>query len=353
MSNENKALMPINNKLPIEQKRNISRINDGFKRTGKIVLSGAATLAGVAIGGPVGFTVSVVSLANAVQETMYKRTKGSMFMTKKNIKGEISAWQDIWKLKNFSQLKGLIKEQKAAMMGLEILTHLDRYKQQFSDQNKITKPSRNGEYGVYTTVFTTKTHGINIKTIEALEKLGYLQIESKEPRNKSILLSEKITFKEYKEAKEAIIAKITLDKENIKKHEKQLYDIRLRLTDKPLDLEEIYKNYLEVRNTKGKNENRKSLRRIGIMFELLQDTNIDFERDSIGILQIKNNSEESFAKRIEKQIQQEDKNKQFRESLQEEIEPEMTQQPEKAQQQEIETLQTVGENKIQDGDERG
>lgn len=335
MSNENKALIPINTGLAIQQKRNIKRIGDGAKRVGKVLLSSGLSVASLGasavIGGPIAFSVGMgaytILAANALQEARYKRTKDSMFMTKRNIKGEISLFQDAWNLKNFSKIKGFEPHEKGAAMGLEMLVGLEQHKQQFADQKKKLEPSRDSEeYGVYPTVFATKTHGINIKTIEALENLGYLQIESKEPKNKSILLAEKIGFKQYKEAREAAVAKIKSNEEELKKHQKQMFEIKFKLTDKPVDLEGLYKNYLQLKETRERTPNRKDIMRIGAILQALENRNIDLERDNLGVLQIKYGAKEAFAKRVEREKQIGEADEKFRESLREDVETEITQQ---------------------------
>lgn len=350
MSNENKSLMPINTGLAIQQKRNIKRIGDGFKRVGKVMLNsglsvvtlGTAAIIGGPVAFPVGAGVSAILAANAFQEARYNRTKDSMFMTKRNINGEVSLWQDA--LKSASKIKGFEPHEKGAAMGLEMLVGLEKYKQQFADKKKQLDPARDeSEYGVYSTVFTTKTHGINIKTIEALENLGYLQIESKEPKNKSLLLVEKIGFKQYNEAKEAAVAKIKSDEETLKKHQKQMYEIKFKLTDKPVDLEGLYRNYLQLKETRERTPNRKDIMRIGIILEALENRNIDLERDNLGVLQIKYNSKESFAKRVEREKQIGEADEKFRESLREDVETEIVQQkPETERTQQVEKEQDEG-----------
>lgn len=350
MSNESKALMPTNKGLAIQQKRNIKRIGDGFKRVGKVMLNsglsvvtfGAAAIIGGPLAFPVGVGASAILAANAYQEARYNRTKNSMFMIKRNINGEVTLSQDA--LKSASKIKGFEPHEKGATMGLEMLVGLENYKQQFEDKKKQIAPSRNeSEYGVYPTVFATKTHGINIKTIEALENLGYLQIESKEPKNKSLLLVEKIGFKQYNEAKEAAVAKIKSDEETLKKHQKQMYEIKFKLTDKPVDLEGLYKNYLQLKETRERTQNRKDIMRIGAILQSLENRNIDLERDNLGVLQIKYGAKEAFAKRVEREKQIGEADEKFRESLRENVETEIIQQrPETERTQQVEKEQDEG-----------
>lgn len=318
MDKTNNLPILANNKMPIERKRNIKRIKQNAKRMGKIALNAGIAVAGLgisAIGGPVTATIGtgmyVISGVNAGKQIIYKKhDKNSMFVTRTDMKGETKLSQDITEFRAFNKMKGFEPQEKGALMGLEMLVGLQNYKQQFSDQNKRKEISVDGENNVYTPVFKTKTHGINIKTIEALEKLGYIQIEQKEPTNKSLLILEKLQFKQYEDVRKALNAKITSDKETINKYEKQMYEVKFRLTDKPLNLEELYKQYSEVKTERG----NAPLKRIGIILEALKDKKIDVKTDNLGINKIEYDSQESLAKRVIREMESKNSNKKFRES---------------------------------------
>ena len=330
MNKESNLPIVTNNRLPIEQKRNLNRIKEGFKRAGKIGLNALLAISGLgvaAVGGPVmttlGAGLSIISATNVGKDIIFKKAnKESMFVTKKNLKGEMSLYQESTNLETFKRMRGLKPQEKGALMGLEMLVGLQNFKQQYSDQNKKTEISKDGQTNVYPQVFTTVTHGINIKTIEALAKLGYLQVEQKEPKNKSILLFEKIQFEQYEEAKKAVKAKLSRDKEQLKKHEKQMYKIKFRLTDKPLNIEELYKQYAEVKFSRGD----ASLKRIGIILEALKEQNVDVITNGLGISEIKYGTEESLAKRVTREIENKDASKRFREAQAAEIDESIQQQ---------------------------
>ena len=312
----------IKNTLPIKQKRTIYRIKNGLKRFGKIALNfGIATtglvlleLASPIIAG-LGAGIFLVSGTNAVYNIVLKKEDKLMFVTRKNLKGELMISQDSLNVTEMSKMVGMEPYEKGALMGVHTLIGLQRYKQQFKDQNKKNEKARDGENNVYFQKFKTITHGINIKTIEALEKLGYIQIERNEPKMKSLLISEKIGFKQYKEAKDAVIAKITNNQEEILKHQKQMREIIFRLTDKTFDFEQIYKDYKQVLPTKEKNLRRKPLRRIGVILEALKDTNIDIRNNDVGLPELYYNSQESFTKRMDKEIEQSREQEDFKNSL--------------------------------------
>lgn len=300
MSKENLPIALKSNQLAVNKRKN-KRIIEGIKRVGKIALSAGVGISGfvvTTISGPAaiaGFGLYMVGTVNAAMDVIYKKTsKNSMFDQRRNVKGEMYISQSIRDLKSFKKMKGFNKHEKAAMMGLDILIGLQSFKQQFEDRGIITEPARDGKNNLYPQVYSTKTHGVNIDTIEALESLGYIQIERKIAKGRSNLFIEKLEFGQYKEAKDALFSRDESKKV-------QMYDIALRVTDKPIDFEEIYKQYLEIKGTKGKSEKASSIRRIGIIMETLRKRNIDIVKNDIGETIIVYNSEEPFATRMKRE----------------------------------------------------
>jgi len=300
MSQENLPIKLKNNQLAIN-KRNNKRTINGMKRIGKIVLSSGIAILGLSsipIGGPVaiaGFGLYMTSAVNAGMDIVYKKTnENSMFVQRKNAKGEIYISQSLKDFKAFKKMKGFNAYEKGAMMGLQLITELQSIKQQFEDKGTITEKSRDGENNVYPQIYSTTTHGVNIDTMEALEKLGYIQIEKKEPKDKSNLFLAKLGFGQYKEAKEALFSK-----DDSKKV--QMYDITLKVTDKSIDFEEIYKSYLDLKGTREKSEKTTSIKRIGIILETLRKRNIDIVKNDIGETVIDYNAQESFASRVKRE----------------------------------------------------
>ena len=109
----------------------------------------------------------------------------------------------------------------------------------------------------------------------------------------------KILFGQYKEAAQGIISSFSKD-EN-KKHEVQLYDIAFKITDKPLNFEQIYKTYQELKETRGINPVRKPIKRLGIIIEALKNRNIDIITNEIGETVIDYKTQESFANRMKRE----------------------------------------------------
>jgi len=310
MNHESLPIELKNYQLAVNKRKN-KRTIQGIKRIGKIALNFGVGFSGLvvsAIGGPIttaaGLTVAVASITNAEIEILYKKlSENSMFVQRKQANGEIKITQSIKDFKSFEKMDGFNPSEKLAMMGLELLVELQSIKQQFEDKGIITERTDNGENNVYPQIYTTKTHSGNIDTIEALEKLGYLQIKRKEPSGTSSLFFEKLGFRQYKEAREALFTKNQSKKV-------EMYELALQVTDKPIDFEEIYKSYTKLRGTREKSEKTSSIKRLGVILEALRNKNIDIVKNDIGETVIDYKAEESFAKRMKRE--QTDSNAEYR-----------------------------------------
>ena len=190
MSKEELPMIIPEKKMAI--KRQKQRNIEGIKRVGKVVGSFGLAALGVGalgLGGPiavVGAGAYVIAGTNAIKNIIFKSAgKNSMFVTKRKLNGELEIDQDSTKLKQAQKIKALQPQEKAAMMGLGMLVSLRNIQQMYEDKDIQTGPAQNGENNVYPQVFSTVTHGDNIKTLEALEKLGYIQIDRKEFKKKS------------------------------------------------------------------------------------------------------------------------------------------------------------------------
>lgn len=309
--------------LTIEKKRNFARANEELKRAGKIALQGIIAFGGLTVSAisaaPVlttlGLCTGVLGASRAIYNTRFKTYKDMIFTTKKKLNGEISIFQDATNVKMLSKMKGFEPHEKAALMGLQNFIGLQRYQQKFMDKNMISTLSRDGKSWVYDKTFSTVTHGINIKTFKALESLGYIQIESLEDKKKKTLVLERLGFGQYKEAGASIKAVLTNNQEEKNKYMKQMQEIKFKLTDKPFDINDVYKEYLDIKDTKEKNPRRKDIKRIGVILDALKDKNIDIEKDKLGIPKINYNSDKSFVKRIEQEKEFEKRENSFRENL--------------------------------------
>lgn len=315
----NEALpVAVEEKKMMVAKRNKQRNINGIKRIGKIAVNAGLAVAGIGtmtLGGVVatiGAGVYFFAGINAVKNIIFKDAgKDSMFVLQRK-NGELVIAQDSTKIKQAQKIKNLEPNEKAAMMGLGMLVSLRNIQQEFEDKEIQTDPARNGENNVYSQVYSTITHGDNIKTLEALETLWYVQIERKDFKKKSVFISERLGFGEVESAKQAFLAQF--NNEEKKKYEHDFYNIALKITDKKLNVEELAQKYINIDNIdKSRRTERKALKSIGLIFRALKNQNIDIGVNEIGENQIVYNSEQSFFNRVEKENF--DKNEEYRKKM--------------------------------------
>ena len=316
-------------------KRQKQRNIEGIKRVGKIAGNFGLAALGVGalgLGGPiavVGAGAYVIAGTNAIKNIIFKSAgKNSMFVTKRKLNGELEIDQDSTKLKQAQKIKALQPQEKAAMMGLGMLVSLRNIQQMYEDKDIQTEPAQNGENNVYPQVFSTVTHGDNIKTLEALEKLGYIQIDRKEFKKKSTFAWERLGFGEYKSAQKAFLAQF--NPEERKGYEHDFYDMAIQITDKKLNVDELAQRYVNVDQIdKSDRQERKALKTIGLIFKALKNSKIDISMNELGEAQIKYDSEEPLLKRVQRENL--DKCEEYRKTMYVGNEIEQTQVQEKCQ----------------------
>lgn len=305
MSKEELPMIIPEKKMAI--KRQKQRNIEGIKRVGNVVGSFGLAALGVGalgLGGPiavVGAGAYVIAGTNAIKNIIFKSAgKNSMFVTKRKLNGELEIDQDSTKLKQAQKIKALQPQEKAAMMGLGMLVSLRNIQQMYEDKDIQTEPAQNGENNVYPQVFSTVTHGDNIKTLEALEKLGYIQIDRKEFKKKSTFAWERLGFGEYKSAQKAFLAQF--NPEERKGYEHDFYDMAIQITDKKLNVDELAQRYVNVDQIdKSDRQERKALKTIGLIFKALKNSKIDISMNELGEAQIKYDSEEPLLKRVQRE----------------------------------------------------
>lgn len=333
MSKEELPMIIPEKKMAI--KRQKQRNIEGIKRVGKVVGSFGLAALGVGVlglGGPiavVGAGAYVIAGTNAIKNIIFKSAgKNSMFVTKRKLNGELEIDQDSTKLKQAQKIKALQPQEKAAMMGLGMLVSLRNIQQMYEDKDIQTEPAQNGENNVYPQVFSTVTHGDNIKTLEALEKLGYIQINRKEFKKKSTFAWERLGFGEYKSAQKAFLAQF--NPEERKGYEHDFYDMAIQITDKKLNVDELAQRYVNVDQIdKSDRQERKALKTIGLIFKALKNSKIDISMNELGEAQIKYDSEEPLLKRVQRENL--DKCEEYRKTMYVGNEIEQTQVQEKCQ----------------------
>lgn len=333
MSKEELPMIIPEKKMAI--KRQKQRNIEGIKRVGKVVGSFGLAALGVGalgLGEPiavVGAGAYVIAGTNAIKNIIFKSAgKNSMFVTKRKLNGELEIDQDSTKLKQAQKIKALQPQEKAAMMGLGMLVSLRNIQQMYEDKDIQTEPAQNGENNVYPQVFSTVTHGDNIKTLEALEKLGYIQIDRKEFKKKSTFAWERLGFGEYKSAQKAFLAQF--NPEERKGYEHDFYDMAIQITDKKLNVDELAQRYVNVDQIdKSDRQERKALKTIGLIFKALKNSKIDISMNELGEAQIKYDSEEPLLKRVQRENL--DKCEEYRKTMYVGNEIEQTQVQEKCQ----------------------
>lgn len=236
-----------------------------------------------------------------------KKSKNSMFGVVKIKKLKIGQYPSIKGIQEMKKLNS--KSEKASLMGIDIITMMQGFQQEYRDIGKMIL-SKDGKQMVYPQIFETDTHGVNVRMIETLEKMGYIEILQKEKKGKSILFLERLGFGEHQAAREALISKIKGKNEGAR----QVYHLEVRLTDKELNLEKMYKEYLENNDTKVKNTHRNS-NLIAKMLEDLKDQNIDIRTNELGEQELVYDATTSLAKRVEKEVEEERRRKKFMEAI--------------------------------------
>lgn len=325
MENENKALVSVSEKsLAKSSSKNLGVKYDNITRGLKVAggvglwLGGAfCTFAPILPLQVAGWSLVVaggIGLTNGI----LKNEPSLMFMTSKK-KGVIEIQENMIRALS-SDMKGYTAYEKGGMMVLQTLVGFSRWKENLKGSS--FEVDENGNK-IYDQKISTTTHGINIKTLSALEKLGYIKIDSVDDKTrgalgsliglpaskkKSLLLAEKIGFKNWPDLKKIFKAKISGDKETLDSMRKDMKQVNFRLTDKEINFEELYNRCANLKEVTSKEE-KLALMRLGIVFDnvkgILANKNIDIEKDMFGRDIIKYGKKYSFSNRISKKKEEE------------------------------------------------
>lgn len=326
MSKENLPISVDNNKS-LAEKRKEKRDFEQIKRSAKAAISaGLATVGFFAIW--FGAGIPPIALAggaalcgfgtNAVIKKWYKSAgKDSMFVLAKNLKGELEIGQNSLGFKKAQKIKALQPQEKAAMMGLGMIVSLKNIQQMYEDEEVETQPSKDGRSNVYPQVFSTVTHGDNIKTLEALETLGYIQINRKDFEKKSTFAYERFGFGEKESAKKAFFAQFNPDERKLYEHD--FFNIAVQITDKKINVDELVQRYINVNQIDKSNiKERKALKTVGLIFKALKNSKIDVKVDELGESQIVYDSDRSLLTRVQEEST--DKCEEYRKSVKKDAE---------------------------------
>ena len=301
------------NNLPVEVKKksllasnpSYGKVFDNLRRAGAIIGSATTTLLGLgitAIPFPpatiAGYGLFAAGLARFTQNVTLKTEPTLLFGSKKQ-GDEIGIYQDLLDFGTSTRMTGYEPLEKMAMMGLQTLVGFSRYKQNL--KNSPYEENENGEK-IYSQKFATLTHGINLENFKALEALGYIKIDSmtsqfepksldekfaaltkkKDEPKRSYLLMEKIGFGNWKGAKDAAKAMFFGNKEDKEKNSKEMQKVSFRLTDKPIDFEEIKKFRDHQYRKSLPPEMAKAAYKIGMMARLMESRNLSIKQDAFG-----------------------------------------------------------------------
>lgn len=272
--------------------------------------SGAIALAGGA--------VAIYSGVRALQNVVYKTEPSLMFISRRGANGERAIFQDT-RADLAAHMIGYKAAEKAGMMGLQTFVGFSRYKESLKGTPYM---QREDGSKVYTQKYSTVTHTVNLKNFEYLEKLGLIEIESREENfkntgaiskalgiepkgKKSLLIAEKIGFNNYKSLKEIAQAAISRDEEALNSNKVTLEKVTFRLTDKPIDFEDMFLKVNGARPYESPEERVALGRFLGLFNEkrgILGKRGIDIGKDRLGRDIILYNKKENFADRMQEQL---------------------------------------------------
>lgn len=297
VKSEEKGLLKGNTKL--------ANITDSIRRVGKIIGAGAVSFVGlgmlVAPGmlplNIAGFGVLTGGITRLAQNVNLKVEPNLLFGSKK-VDDEILIFQDPANIRLASRMAGYENYEKAAMMGMQTLIGLSRYKDNLKDSSFEI-----GEDGqkIYSQKFATVTHSINLDNLKYLEDLGYIKIDSteetfkgktldekltalgsKDGKVKSYLIMEKLGFGNFGGVKDAFKAMRSKDEKVKDENREIMKKVTFRLTDKPLDFEEIA-NFSNPKVRKSLSpEKRLAVNRLASMSRIMRGRKIEVEKDAFG-----------------------------------------------------------------------
>ena len=284
----------------------IGKMMDSLRRTGAIMGSSITMVLGlgmaavpIPLANVAGWGVFAAGLTNFTENVTLKTEPTLLFGSKKQ-GDEIGIYQNLFNFTDSTRMAGYDSLEKMSMMGLQTLVGFSRYKQNLKDTP--SELSEDGQTRIYTQKFATLTHGINLENLKALETLGYIKIDSMssqfEPKSldekiaaltakkgepkRSYLLMEKIGFGNWKGAGDALKAMVFGDKKQKEHNSVEMQKISFRLTDKPIDFEEIKK----FRNPQYRKslppELARAAGKIGMMARLMENRQLEVTQDAFG-----------------------------------------------------------------------
>jgi hypothetical protein len=326
-SNNSNNLPILKEKQPLSVvlKRSIPRLHDGLINGAKVLGYTAGSLAFLSayvFGAPLPVMLGFIACTTGgLNHALYRKVPSLMFVSSRAF-GQTRITQntsisDIMKLREYDSVE------KGSLMALQTLIGFARMK----DELQGTSYTMEDGQKVYTSKMYTITHGINIKNLKMLENLGYIKIDSIEEEFKSglgailpgqpkkkptLLIMEKLGFGNFDDVRKIAKAFITRDTQTLESMTKQFEKVSFRLTDKPIDFEDLYAKFNNEKPYEN-NKERAAIRRFALLFDknrgLFATKGIDIKNDRFNRPYIDYHPQESFAARQEKVFEMQRKNK--------------------------------------------
>jgi len=203
-----------NPQLPVPVKNNLpANIKHKLGKVGKIVgyttaLAGLCTLAvAVPVLAAPALLTALYPSQKLLNETIYKTYPDLAFIMKKHGKN-MKIYQDTMRPDIFKELKGLTNIEKAGFLQLQAIIGITKASGKDKDGNPIT--------------YETDSHGIVQKAFQTLSQLGYIDNYQETYKKQSRLIMPRLAF--------GNLAGI--------KDKKSIYHIQFQRTDKPMDFED-------------------------------------------------------------------------------------------------------------------
>ena len=327
--------------LPVEVKNKgllgkppVIKTIDAIRRAGKLLGATAVGITGLGVmalgSGPVvalGAAVSLGGIARLAQNTHMKTEPTLLFGTKRLNSGALGIFQDPLNMNLMTRMVGYNNNEKMNMMGVQTLVGLARCKSVLA--NSKYELDENGNK-IYNQKFSTVTHGINLSSIEYLEKLGYIKLDSieadfkpdsidewvtsrKKDENgeiKSNLIVEQLGFGNLSGIKRIAKSAVTGEKDkNDKKY--VMKKATFRLTDKPIDFDELVKYATPSERAKLPKEQRAAAGWFGKMLKSVEKKNVEIVKDATGRPILKYPSRMENLKLIKRNFQEKQEQKNF------------------------------------------
>ena len=281
--------------------------------------AGASVLLPIA-GNVVGTAGMLAGVWQAVRSivTATNNLEPSLMFCSKKMGDELTISQDT-RLNLASKMKGYKIADMGGMMQLQALVGFSRYKENFRQGNAPYTVDENGTK-IYDQKISTVTHSINLKTLDALETLGYIKIDKRDPHftfrgvealrdigydgksdRRTFLITEKLGFRNKSGVKNAIKGFVSKDPKVREANSEQLYKYTFRLTDKPIDIEEMMLKYQGLLPTESVEEKR-AIRKFCFVLHsqkgILSTKDIDIGKDRFGRALILYDQDRNFKERV-------------------------------------------------------